>query len=180
MKTELVFRVSNTRSLPLYWAYMEAWDVDVDDETGEEFVIDNRTPGSQVWYSFPYLTRCLVGEDCDGDYSWREYKLLIIIRAKKVVSRPEYPWPVVLREDVRSVRSIPTKDVYDRLLKEHPGAYDDEWGIWDTDMLEKLVEKNENKWIRWLVRNSESFQPRFVDTLSIPSTLRGLRIEKRW
>jgi hypothetical protein len=170
---ETVFRVSNCTSLPLHWSYVDDWEMGYDNETGEDSVIDNREPGAQVWCDLAVLAPCLVGEDCDGWYSWKDYKLLLVIEAEKTVGGTAYPWPVVLRDNVRSVRSIPTKQVYRRFIEKYPDAYDKQWDDWDTDLLQRSVVDDEDEWIEWLIRHSKSVTPRFVETLPKPAIYEG-------
>jgi len=112
-----VFRLSNDHRLPSHWCYCEAWEkqdtpvwvgpADGDFDLEVE-IIDNRSPGAQVWDDLESVVAAIRGEaGVDGDYT--DYDTLLIIDATKTVDGGY--WNAVVEGDVARVRSIAVADL---------------------------------------------------------------------
>lgn len=179
-----VFRVQNVLSLPLHWAYMEAWEVqtrvEMDEdgmEYGEEVLVDYRNPGFQVWDYFSTLAPCLFGVDCDGHYSFLEFRQLLVIETRRTVDT-QTAWSGVLPEDVLSVKAISTKSVVEELLDRYPRLFPMDWRemdptkpwAWfdDSVTLGDAVQADEDWWNQWLSSNARQIPIRFKETMPEP------------
>lgn len=171
-----VYRVSNSVALPRHWSYMDAWEIDAeedDDGNYESVIVDNRAPGAQVWTDFARLVECLLGAECDGDYSWRAYKymLLIEVEANHLVDSVG-EWSAVLPATVKTMRVISTRKVVDALI----GHSKRDLNVEPTPILTPTSGK---RWERWLLLHSKVAKVRFVETLPRPREYGRLRVVRR-
>ena len=149
----LVYRLEDTKELPLHWAYQDAWDED----NGE--YRDNRNPGFQVWAELHRVVAVAAGEAiADGDYPSTEYPFLLLIQVDPSnLEEGADEWFAVRCEHVESVKAVETSRLIDWAKAK---CQSEDFEVWCANSESEISE--------WLHRNAMKVSPKFVETLENP------------
>lgn len=154
----MYYRLEDKRNeLPLHWAYQDAFEV-LDGK-----LVDNRSPGFQVWSQLHRVISVAAGESAaDGQYDAADYPFFVLIEASDVYDGAG-EWFAVRCEDVECVKVVETATLI-KWAKEN-WISDIEDGYDYEDDFEKWCEDSEDEIIEWLAKNLQTIEPKFVETL---------------
>ena len=172
----MYFRLSpEPNTLPLHWAYGDAWEYRHNDDNGEWEMIDNRESGFQVWSEITNVIMTAEGYDRDGVYSAKEYPYLLLIEADNdYVGDSSGEWFSIQPKGVEKMFSIETQSVIDfARLQFASEASEYGYDIEDDKDFEDWLKASEDEIIEWMAANAKQVDPKFIETLEQPEVVYG-------
>lgn len=158
------YRISSIGdALPKSWSYADAYHVVVHDADTVE-VVDNTSPGAQVWSTSADVLAALMGLR-DGMFRPQDgYDRILIIEATGTVDGGD--WSAVLPGQVESMRSLPVDGLIDDLEGQINPDDEDDFDL--GDWLDSVGGDDALRLDAMLMARSESAAVVWVDTLPQP------------